>query len=453
MKLVVPSLDIPNNEGFQQDIFEREGFGKSLKNLVVRSDDELVISLDGKWGEGKSTFVKMWQGLLTKNNVPNIYIDSFANDYVEDAFISVASAITSYVEENASNSNSGKIIEYKDKAKDVGVKLLSWGSKVAIKAITLGVIKDSDIEELHDIKDDIAESGSKSISAFVEEKLSSHQADVELFESFRTLLSELPGEIEGNEGNPLVIIIDELDRCKPTYAVELIEKVKHLFSVKNVVFVLVMNRQQLECAVRSIYGSEIDAHTYLQKFINVETSLPKVTQSNYYNDVDKYCERLFNLHELTTWGDEQNIHESITCLAKYYNLSLRQLERVYTNIAIFYASITERQPRIEPIVSLLCVIKVTHPDVYARLAIRDITYDDLVDKLNVLDLDSDNKMNRRIEFIMSWFNFALMSDKELLEIDENSRIHRYGDVLWRSHVERDKLIPFFIERLNLISVV
>ncbi len=122
-------------------------------------------------------------------------------------------------------------------------------------------------------------------------------------------------------------------------------------------------------------------------------------------------------------------------------------------MAIFYASSTERQLRIEPIISLLCVIKVTHPDVYARLAIRDITYDDLVAKLSVLDLNSDNKMSRRIEFIMSWFNFALMSDKELIEIEENSRIHRYGDALWRYNIEREQLIPFFIERLNLISVV
>jgi energy-coupling factor transporter ATP-binding protein EcfA2 len=453
MKLVVPSLDVAENEGFQQDILRREAFGESLKNLVIRSDDELVVSLDGKWGEGKSTFVKMWQGLLTANNVPNIYIDSFANDYVEDAFISVASAITSYVELNADNSKSEKIAEYKNKAKNVGVKLLSWGTKVGVKALTLGAIKDSDIEELQDIKDDIAASGSASISAFVEEKLSSHQADIELFESFRTLLSDLPDEIKGNDGNPLVIIIDELDRCKPTYAVELIEKVKHLFSVKNVVFVLVMHRQQLECAVKSIYGSEIDAHTYLQKFINVETSLPKVTRSNYSSDLDKYCERLFNLHNLNTWGDDRNLQESLICLAKHYNLSLRQLERVYTNIAIFYVSSSERQLRLVPIVSLLSVIKVTHPNIYARLANSDITYDELVSSLSFQESSLEIEVTRKIEFILSWFKFALISDKELSEIDENERIHRYESSLWQYNIERDRLIPLFIERLNIFSVV
>ncbi|TOM29984.1 hypothetical protein CGH78_24710, partial [Vibrio parahaemolyticus] len=144
--------------------------------------------------------------------------------------------------------------------------------------------------------------------------------------------------MSGNDGKPLVVIIDELDRCRPTYAVELIEKVKHLFSVKNVVFLLVMHRQQLEVAVKSVYGPDIDAHTYLQKFINLETTLPRISQNIYSREIDNYCDRLYYLHELETWNDKQNLQDYIVALSKFYNLSLRQLERVYTNLAIFYAS-------------------------------------------------------------------------------------------------------------------
>ncbi len=96
MRLVTPPLVVTEKDGFQNDILERKAYGEALLNLVTRSNDELVISLDGQWGEGKTTFVKMWQGLLNQTGIPNIYIDAFANDYVDDAFISVASAITSY---------------------------------------------------------------------------------------------------------------------------------------------------------------------------------------------------------------------------------------------------------------------------------------------------------------------------------------------------------------------
>ena len=130
MKIVTPPLVVRENDGFINDALDRSSYGEALLNLVVRSSDALVISLDGKWGEGKTTFVKMWQGLLTKSNVPNIYIDAFSNDYVDDAFICIASAITNYAETHISKENSERIIELKAKTKKVGVELLSWTARI-----------------------------------------------------------------------------------------------------------------------------------------------------------------------------------------------------------------------------------------------------------------------------------------------------------------------------------
>jgi predicted KAP-like P-loop ATPase len=180
---------------------------------------------------------------------------------------------------------------------------LSWTAKVGIKAATLGAIKDSDIDELKDIQNDLAKGLSNVVGDYVGERMASHAKDIETLNSFKNLLSEIPSTLSPDGDKPLVIIIDELDRCKPTYAVELIEKVKHLFSVKNVVFVLVMHRKQLEEAVKCVYGGNIDAHTYLQKFINIETTLPKKTGERHISDIAQYNRRLFDLHQIETWDD------------------------------------------------------------------------------------------------------------------------------------------------------
>nr|WP_282103389.1 P-loop NTPase fold protein [Halomonas getboli] len=256
---------------------DRKGYGEALRNLVDSSSDALVLSLDGKWGEGKTTFVKMWQGLLSESNIPNLYIDAFANDHVDDAFITVASAITNYAEKNIIKDHRGKLTELKDKSKEVGGQLLSWSAKIGVKAATLGIIKDSDIDELKDIKGDLSKTASDLVAGFVEERIAAHSNDIELIKSFRALLSELPSKLQSEDSKPIVIIIDELDRCKPTFAVDVVEKVKHLFSVENVVFLLVMNKAQLEESIKSVYGQNIDAHTYLQKFVNIEAKLPKHT--------------------------------------------------------------------------------------------------------------------------------------------------------------------------------
>src|SRR5690348_4356675 len=200
MRLITPPLVIEEDEPFKNDILKRKDFGRRLLNLVIRSTDELVISLDGQWGEGKTTFVKMWQGLLNQSGVPNIYIDAFANDYIDDAFITVASAITSFADVNTSKPDENAVKDFKDKTRKVGVRFLSWSAGLGIKAATLGIISAAEIEELKEIKNDLAKGTSAALSKFIEERLTSHSQDVELLESFKELLSGLPKYLQKEEG-------------------------------------------------------------------------------------------------------------------------------------------------------------------------------------------------------------------------------------------------------------
>jgi predicted KAP-like P-loop ATPase len=343
MKLVTPSLSIEIDDGFKNDVLRRRPFGEALANLVINSSGELVISLNGKWGEGKTTFIKMWQGLLKEKGIPSIYVDAFQNDYTDDAFISVAGAITAYLDKQPIAEE--KRQEFKDKAKKVGVRLLSWSAKVGIKAATLGAIKEADIEALSAIGDDFAEDTSNVMADLIKQRLASHSDENAIIQSFKNSLSSLPQEMGEGGNKRFVIIIDELDRCRPSFAVEMLEKIKHLFSVENVVFLMVMHKEQLEEAIKCVYGANIDAHTYLQKFINLEATLPKKIIDRYENDLDSYIKRLLTLHGINMWGDEQRLQDYLLSLAKYFSLSLRQLEKVFTNLALIYGTSAENQYR------------------------------------------------------------------------------------------------------------
>ncbi len=452
MRIVTPSLVVEDGESFAKDILDRKKYGEALRNLVSRSSDALVISLDGKWGEGKTTFVKMWQGLLSESSIPNIYIDAFANDYIDDAFITVASAITNYAEKTIVKGQKEKIAKLKEKSKKVGGQLLSWSARIGIKAATLGVIKDSDIDGLKDIKGDVSKTASDLAGKFVEERISNHSKDIEIIQSFRELLSELPSKLESEGEKPLVVIIDELDRCKPTFAVELVEKIKHLFSVENVVFLLVMNKTQLEESIKSVYGQNIDAHTYLQKFINIEAKLPKHTGERYTNDLSKYTNRLLQLHELNTWGDDRNIVDCTEPLANHFNLSLRQLEKVFTNLAVFYGASAENHLRLVPVVVFLAVVKVIDPRLFDDLLHGRVSYADVVDKLKINNLDDESERNRKLYWSMQWVRYSLLSEKEFSEVPEEDEIKGFGQSLWKYNVSRESLIPIFAQQLSMFVV-
>lgn len=449
MKLVTPSLVVEDSDGFRNDALQRQHFGEALSNLVTRSTDELVISLDGKWGEGKTTFVKMWQGLLKEKGIPSIYIDAFQNDYTEDAFISIASAITSYVDQHSTEPH--KSSDFKDKAKKVGVRLLSWTAKIGIKAATLGIIKETDIDALSEIGDDVAADTSETIADLVKERLSAHSKETELIQSFRESLSNLPANLMNNSSGRLVIVIDELDRCKPSFAVEILEKIKHLFSVKNVVFLLVMHKQQLEEAIRSVYGSNIDAHTYLQKFINVETTIPKRVTDQYNNDIESYINKLLQLHEIPTWGDDRNIVDYLTPLAQHFNLSLRQLEKVFTNLAIIYSTSGENHLRLVPIIVFIAVIKVVNPNVFGNILPRRISFSTLCEQLGFRELNKEEGQPK-LFWLLEWIRFSMLNESEYQGIDANDPIKQFGQSLWRYNVARERLLPIFCQKLSMFTV-
>lgn len=450
MKLVTPSLVIEDSDGFRNDIFQRQQFGEALSNLVINSTDELVISLDGKWGEGKTTFVKMWQGYLKEKGIPSIYIDAFQNDYTDDAFISIASAITLY--EDQHSTDAAESSDFKKKAKKVGVRLLSWTAKVGIKAATLGIIKESDIEALSEIGDDVADDASETVESLVKERLDTHAKETNLIQSFRESLSDLPAKLKDNQNGRLVIIVDELDRCKPSFAVEILEKIKHLFSVKNVVFLLVMNKQQLEEAIKSVYGNNIDAHTYLQKFINVETSTPKRIDDRDNNDIELYVKKLLQVHEITTWGDDEQIFHFLVPLALHFNLSLRQLEKVFTNLAIIYSTSTENHLRVVPIIAFISVVKVVAPNVFADLLLRKVSYSKLCEQLRFRELDKENETERKLIWLMTWISFSTLTESEYQNVDANDPIKRHEQLYVRYSISRERLLPMFCEKLSMFTV-
>src|SRR3954467_3431101 len=101
MRLLPPDVEIDLTEGFdpEKDIFHRKEFGDKLTRIVKSLEHPAVFVLDGSWGTGKTIFIKMWVGKLSKVGVPSIYFDAFANDYHEDAFLTIAGEIVARADE------------------------------------------------------------------------------------------------------------------------------------------------------------------------------------------------------------------------------------------------------------------------------------------------------------------------------------------------------------------
>lgn len=452
MKIITPALEVLDSDGFENDIFNRKEFGESLKNIVIRSQDELVLGINAPWGEGKTTFLKMWQGYLKEDNIHSIYIDSFKSDFSEEPFIAITSAIINYANEHVENTSEEKITAFIEKAAKAGSALIPWAAKLSVKALTLGLINNSEVDALKQVGSDLAVDSSNMTERLLSDSLKNAGVNKEILSSFRTLLSELPEVLSTSDKKPLVIIIDELDRCRPTYAVEILEKVKHLFSVHNVVFILAMHKQQLVRSIEDVYGQGIDAELYLQKFINIETALPKKSDpfQNKHNDIKTYIAKLYQVHELETWEDEEQLKQSIYVLAEHFKLSLRQLEKAFTYLSLYYSSVGESQFRLVHLIAALVVIKVVNSELYTEISSGRCSCKSIEEFFNY------NEPNRTFEQIQNWIRWTFLSEEEFKELEDNDSVKElHNSVMFRFSsymIKREEVLPYTIKALDQFSL-
>jgi hypothetical protein len=201
-----------------------------------------------------------------------------------------------------------------------------------------------------------------------------------------------------------------------------------------------------------VYGANIDAHTYLQKFINIETTIPKRVSDRYGNDLASYSNKLIQLHELETWGDNRNILECLNVLSRHFNLSLRQLEKVFTNLAIFYSTSEENHLRLVPIITFISVIKVIKPSTFNKLLLGQISYEKLCNEIGVGELSEEKESERKLWWLMNWVRFSLLTESEFNEVDASDHIRQFGQTLWRYNVDRERLLPLFCQKLSMFIV-
>lgn len=161
---------------------------------------------------------------------------------------------------------------------------------------------------------------------------------------FQTVLKEIAAH-----NRPLVIIIDELDRCRPDYAVELLETVKHLFEIPGVVFVLSIDENQLQNSVKQLYGP-INFSEYMRKFVTYSFALPKPDPERYVLYLsEKYgLEPLLRRfpeveHSLQRNRDSRSVAQIINILFAAYsclfNFSLRAQNQVMQRLILFLQSL------------------------------------------------------------------------------------------------------------------
>lgn len=362
-------IDLKSINGFTNglDIFKRRTLGESLANLLMSTEENLVIGIDSQWGEGKSMFARMFSAHLTnEKNISNIYFDAFENDYQRDPFLTIVTEINDLIGEESPKLKT----EFRNSALKASKAIARGALRIGIKTVSAGLFDGTTLSELEEAGA-IGSELSQGLDRIVEQKLDENKSDKAALENFKITLENHVLNIGG--GKPVVFIIDELDRCRPDYSLELIENIKHLFTVKNLKFILITNKTQTNASIKKRYGQEIDAHIYLQKFVDLWISLPR-TETPYVSDTSTYIRHLIN--QTTTPEEKIKNQTSLEILKDIFaanKTSFRGIQKTLSYFAIFHNSDpkTEYYDYYQAMVAISCYSKVENPKIMTAIMQRE----------------------------------------------------------------------------------
>lgn len=285
------------------DLLGRRSEADLLQNFIENESkaflktgrrSSIVLAIDAEYGQGKSWFLDRLSEQLALQH-PVARIDAWADDASEEpltAFMaSIDDALTPYL--TTSKQLKDKLARAKVSALPVMGRLLKGAmikglSKVAGDSAedaisdafegavqkAKGTSEDGTSGFAEAVEGALDEVG-KEIDSLVDRRgaamLAEYRQRRKSRIGFRRNMSELVIAIDGSEvdgSSPLIVIVDELDRCRPDYALKVLEEIKHFFEVRGVVFILAVHGEQLTASVEAVYGPNFDAKAYMQRFFS-----------------------------------------------------------------------------------------------------------------------------------------------------------------------------------------
>lgn len=328
---------------WEGDLWDRKCLGLQLERYVDRLNCGAVLALDARWGEGKTWFVRHWAKHLddTQHNV--IYLDAFANDYLEDPFLVIASEIASKLDKEAGNKP--LVHKFKKAAAVMQQGLLTLAPTLIASmiscALTGGIIPlikiDSEkiTDKLDDAIDKVTENIGEKVTEAIQAKIDSYEEEKSSIIAFKQTLAQLAENLD----KPLVFIIDELDRCRPDFAIRLIERIKHFFDIPKIVFVLVMDKSQFSNVVCHKYGYDKKiGEEYLDKFIDFTVGLNSLAPDLIDNFKVNICSSFKDLGIDLSNQNLDGCMEIIDFYARENKLSKRAIVKLVSQFSLLYST-------------------------------------------------------------------------------------------------------------------
>ena len=377
---------------FEDDLLGLKPFAETISNIVVSTKDPFVFSINSPYGTGKTFFLRRLHCLLEQKGCLCVSYNAWESDFYDNPLIALISELINNLKANSK--------DFENIEKE-GIELSS-------ASVGFSFLFNADINLQQK-----------------ENLLNSYKNYKDLKYKFISALQKFTENLE----KPLVFIIDELDRCRPDYAIKTLETIKHFFNIPNIVFIIGVDRKQIESTVKVLYGTNIDNNCdeYLRKFIDQDFYLPYTKNEKYIEKLcidylkpiiqtfirenletytrpqvfsilnidslshlnDAYLLDPPNNNERTCFAVLNIIFEYVCALSDFFHFSLRKQEQFVLFLGLFFQSLDMKRDPIYP--ELACLLTAIRLNDYNDILSDDVTIFNLMVNFAISKIPNSQK--------------------------------------------------------------
>ncbi|MEH8123200.1 KAP family P-loop NTPase fold protein [Aeromonas veronii] len=387
-----PGAIASSEEILSADRLDRARYAEFLTNYLAAEGKQrnYVLNLNAEWGAGKTWFIKRWYMEL-KAHYPTVYIDAWQQDFSDDPLLTVISSIIEQLKEEA---GSRQLSPY------LSTKLASL-LKATAPIVTKALFKKVSGINIDDVQDVItADDAGKLVESLFQDTRKKTEAVQLLKHEIKQWVEAIIGKKKKQA--PAFILIDELDRCRPSYAVEMLETIKHIFDIQGVVFVLATDTEQLQHSIKVIYGEGFHASAYLRRFFRRQFALKEISKASFIESYmtidDALFEQLFP--RFKTIGEFSLL---LSVLADAFSLQLRDIEQYIDKVKAAISNFSDSFDLV--IFSILLLAKEREPELYRQIVSLELSLrNDSKKSVSNIGFYERFKSNKELGFYLPWEN-------------------------------------------------
>lgn len=310
-----------------KDILQREHFVEQVEtiiNAMSKRGRGYTFAIDGRWGCGKSFVLEMLEKKISIFETQTESIESTEHnkyflfhyncweyDYYDEPLIAIVAALKDSIEKYQ-HLVDAKYCEVND----------------CFNKVVRGIANISNQVIKHKLGINIAEAK----AAVIKDK-----NDFDTYLSLKKTIFNTRTAIQDlSEKKPIIIVVDELDRCLPEYAIKVLERLHHIFyDIEKVIVIMAVDNRQLDNTIKKIFGDETDTDKYLKKFIDFKLYLDQgVHSKEFYEKFDFY----FSKFKIKDISEFQN---GLSTLFK--KIKIREQEKIIRKADLIHSICADKE--------------------------------------------------------------------------------------------------------------